>query len=131
MALTSLPRFTAALAIVLATPFVQAQPFNFAPFHASGIYQMGETAGWTVTAPAGDTGGKYTYTIKTNNLDTVKTGALDLSSGSASIEAKLSEPAMLYVEVNGGDGTKVHLGAAVAPQKLQPSAPRPADFDAF
>src|ERR1035438_6954540 len=38
---------------------------------------------------------------------------------------------MLYVDVWAGDAPPVHLGAAIAPAKLQPSVPRPADFDAF
>jgi cephalosporin-C deacetylase-like acetyl esterase len=111
----------------------QQLPLSFAPFHASGIYELGERAGWTVTltdktaAPA-----SYNYSIKKNNLDSIKTGTLDLSSGSATIETVLAEPAMLYVEVGGNsDAPPIHLGAAISPSKLQPSAPRPADFDAF
>src|SRR5205085_6187733 len=63
------------------------------------------------------------------------------------IEVTLDEPAMLYVQVTppagaaGADrGGKaggfrgrggLALGAAVAPTKIRPAAPRPADFDAF
>jgi cephalosporin-C deacetylase len=101
-----------------------APQMTFKPFHESGIYQLGEKAGWTVSGPAGH----YTYTIRKNNLDTIKTGAFDLDSGSATIETTLNEPAMLYADVNPG---AFHLGAAIAPTKLEPSAARPADFDAF
>jgi cephalosporin-C deacetylase len=118
-------------ALLLAAPLVCAQQLSFAPFHPNGIYQIGERAGWTVTLPQGTAApaDKYTYVIKKNNAEVIKTGTLDLSSGSATIEATLDEPAMLYVEVD----TKpaIHLGAAIAPWKLQPSVPCPADFDAF
>ena len=74
--------------------------------------------------------GKYSYVIRKNNVDVIQKGELDLASGSATIETKLDEPAMLYVEVT-GSGPAIHLGAAIAPWKLAPSVPRPADFDAF
>jgi cephalosporin-C deacetylase-like acetyl esterase len=124
-----------ALALLLA-PLTNSQPLNFTPLHPSGIYDLGERAAWTVTLPQGAAApaGNYTYTIKKNNLDTIKTGVLDLSSGAATIETTLSEPAMLYVEVSAGaaaGGPPIHLGAAIAPSQMQPSVPRPADFDAF
>ena len=128
----------------------RAQELSFVPFHQNGIYALGEKAGWTVTLAQGATASShYTYIIKRNNFDVIAAGALDLSSGSATIETALSEPAMLYVEVRADApptspaqglqaaapvavmGTVVHLGAAIAPTQLRPSVPRPADFDAF
>ncbi len=145
------------------------------PLHATGIYAAGEKAGWTITAtpgtpvPAGD----FSYTVKTNNSATIKTGTFSLATGSATIEVTQTEPAMLYVQVTPpppapvaavapaaaateggaapavpaqgaalvtrrggarpgrGGGGGLTLGAAVAPTKLQPSVPRPADFDTF
>ena len=120
----------AGLALLVAAQLANAQQLSFTPFHVSGIYDSGERAGWTVTLPA-DTAappGNYTYAIRKNNLDTIKTGSLDLSQDAATIETTLNEPAMLYVEVNPG---AIHLGAAVAPSRLKPSTPRPADFDSF
>lgn len=111
-----------------------AQPFVLTPFHKTGIYALGERAGWTVALPAGASvpAGGYSYTIKKNNLDVIKSGKLDLASGTARIEVALDEPAMLYLDVSaaGGNARSV-AGAAVAPDQLQPSVPRPADFDAF
>jgi cephalosporin-C deacetylase-like acetyl esterase len=125
----------AGLALVLAALPAVAQQLSFTPFNRSGIYDIGERAGWTVTLPQDAAAtGNYAYVIKRNNLDIVKTGAIDVSSGSATIEATLSEPAMLYVQVNGptaGGVPTMTLGAAIAPWKLQPSVPRPADFDVF
>ncbi len=143
----NIPLFTAAsLALALCVPLAHAQQLSFQPFHGSGIYQPGEKVGWTVSRPQGPAApiGTYTYTIKTNNSTITTTGSLDLSSGTATIEATLNEPAMLYVEVtanasptaaaqtsNAAIGPPIHLGAAIAPVKLQPSVPRPADFDSF
>jgi hypothetical protein len=155
---TSFParlRLSAGLAVVgaffaAALP-AQAQELRFTPFRANGIYELGEKAGWTVThaqgaaAPASG----YSYIIRKNDFDIIAAGALDLSSGSATIETRLGEPAMLYAEVtahasptapaqgsqaaapDAAKDTAIHLGAAVAPWLLQPSVPRPADFDSF
>ena len=120
-----------------------AQELTLTPYNASGIYGVGEKVGWKVTLPAGKTqAGPYTYIIRKNNLHAIKMGNLNLSAGTANIEATLYEPAMVYVEVAlaagrgggavaGSSGRSIAVGAAVAPEKLQPSVPRPADFDIF
>jgi len=178
--------FAASLTLFLgAASFAQAQQPTFTPFHPNGIYAPSETVGWTVTLPAGAAPPptRYTYTIKTNDMDVLKTGSFDLSSGNATIETSFDAPAMLHVTVDNtaappplsaaeisqiNDGLKAllakndpslkaifekhpgyvvpvtapssgapaedhvaTLGAAVAPTELQPSVPRPADFDAF
>ncbi len=122
----------ASLALICAAAFAQAQQLTFTPFHANGIYDLGERAGWTVSAPEGaDAPVNFQYVIRKNNRDVLKSGGLDLSSGSGAIETTLNEPAMLYVGVSSGGKAAYHLGAAIAPTKLQPSVPRPADFDSF
>jgi cephalosporin-C deacetylase-like acetyl esterase len=139
-----------AIGLLVAALPAQAQDLVFTPFHQNGIYALGEKAGWAVTLPKGATAAsvRYSYVITKNNSDTIATGSLDLSSGSATIETALNEPAMLYVEVNAdaspapsaqapgaaqsaAKAAPIHLGAAVAPSRLQPSVPRPADFDEF
>jgi cephalosporin-C deacetylase-like acetyl esterase len=117
-------------ALALVALSAGAQQLTFTPFHQNGIYDLGERAGWAVVTP-GNTSVKYTYTIKKNNEDVLKAGALDLSSGSTTIEISLNQPAMLYVEVASDSGRAATLGAAVAPHKLEPAVPRPADFDRF
>lgn len=158
---------------------------TFTPFHADGIYALGETVGWTVTLPPGEVApkGSFSYTIQSNHLDVVKTGSFTLSSGSATIAMPFDEPAMLYVTVDyqpsvsalsRSDYREVNqaleallvksnpalksvfaryphyqpiapqfplaayeehrvatLGAAVAPTRLRPSIPAPADFWSF
>jgi len=124
----------AALLLLSAAPLALAQQLRFTPFHPGGIYDPGEPAGWTVTPPADAAPGAdaWRYVIRRNNRDTINSGTLDFSHGSATIEATLDEPAMLYVEVTSTEGgTPIHLGAAIAPARLKPSVPRPADFDSF
>ena len=119
------------LALLFAGTLAAQQP-AFTPYHASGIYELGEKAGWKVTA--GEAAGPYEYVIRKNNAEVIRSGTLDFSKGDATIEASLDEPAMLYVEVTEPAAAKpvpVHLGAAIAPAKLKPAVPRPADFDRF
>src|SRR5215207_6757638 len=125
----------------LAAHLCAAQQPTFTPYRAGDIYAVGEKVGWTAALlPGAAPAAGYTYTVRKNNQDVIKTGTLDFSSGRATIpniEVTLDEPAMVYVQIsNPGDagptsGTGMALGAAVAPEKLQPSVARPADFDAF
>ncbi len=124
-------------------------PLILKPFHPSGIYALGEPIRWTVAPrPGAHPATDYTFTAKKNNLEVIKTGHLSLASGSSpTIELTLNEPAMVYVELSPSTPTAVKgsspdtsipsnakpfaVGAAVAPEKLQPSVPKPADFDDF
>jgi cephalosporin-C deacetylase-like acetyl esterase len=117
---------------------------SFTLDQSSGIYAVGERVGWTVTLPKGVRPiAPYTYAIKRNGGDVLSSGTLDLKKGRGRIEASLTEPAMLVVEVkpptpdsafgsrsSGGPG-RVLLGAAVAPSGIRAAEPKPADFDAF
>src|SRR5580765_5031967 len=91
-------------ALLAVSPFAIAQrgtpieqQLAFAPYHASGIYEVGEAVGWTVTP--GPVAPKYSYrwTIRRNNASVLKEGKLDLSSGSDKIEITGDQPEMLYV----------------------------------
>jgi cephalosporin-C deacetylase-like acetyl esterase len=117
------------LVLLLLAVAASAQQPTFTPFRQSGIYDLNEKAGWKFSAPKDSAG--WNYVVRKNNLDTIKSGALDFSQGDATIEVSLAEPAMLYVEVTGPNATPLHLGAAVAPSMLKPAVPRPVDFDSF
>jgi cephalosporin-C deacetylase len=125
----NMQRSSAVLALACAFA-AQAQEIIFTPFHKTGIYELGERAGWTAEGA-----GSFRYEIRKNNRDVIQTGTLDLASGTPTIEATVNEPAMLFVEVlPTGSATllsAVHLGAAIAPWKLEPSVLRPRDFDSF
>lgn len=112
--------------------FCAAQQLAITPFKASGIYSLGERAGWNISMPGSAASPEYSYVVRKNNFDVIRSGTLDLSSP-ATIEISLDEPAMLYTEVRSSDpAAKVYtVGAAVAPDKLQPVVPRPRDFDRF
>ncbi len=128
------------------------QQLSFAPFHASGLYEVGETVGWTVTPGPVTPTYSYKWTIRRNNAVVLKEGKLDLSSGKDTIEITGDQPEMIYVAVEpyatldkpapqaapayvggntGRDNGLYAVGAAVAPAKLGLSTPRPIDFDAF
>ena len=134
----------AALAVSVARP-AAAQRLAFTPYHANGSYAVGERVGWTVAALAGQTAfpGRYTWTARRDGGTVVGSGTFDLASGTATFETSLAQPGMLLVEVRppAGDTAfrgpsksevgRALLGAAVAPTRIRPSAPRPADFDSF
>jgi cephalosporin-C deacetylase len=125
----------------------------FSPDHPSGIYDVGETVGWTVTPGPASPTYAYKWTIRRNNAVVLKTGKLDLSSGKDRIEIAADQPEMIYVAIeayakladapapdaaaaviggNTGRNNGLYaVGAAVAPAKLGLSTPRPEDFDSF
>jgi cephalosporin-C deacetylase len=106
------------LACILA-PFATAAAADepqliFMPFHADGIYGLGDKVGWTVTVAPNvvPPKGRFSYTIRRNDLDVVRTGSLDLASGTATIETTFDQPAMLYVAVDYQAGFAPALSAA-------------------
>jgi len=117
------------------TAGAEAPRLTFVPFNPSGIYEVGEKVGWNVVLAAGTDPASvdWHFTLRKNDLETIKSGRLDFTAGRASIETILDEPAMLYVEVASAaaNGPRMAAGAAVGPTKLQPSAPCPDDFDSF
>jgi hypothetical protein len=79
------------------------QQLTFTPYHASGIYEIGETVGWTVSpGPVAPTYA-YKWTIRRNNALVLKQGKLDVSSGNDKIEIIGDQPEMIYVAVEAPD----------------------------
>jgi len=131
------------------------QQLAFTPYHASGIYNVGETVGWTVMPGPTTPTYAYKWTIRRNNAVVLKEGKVDLSSGKDTIEIVADQPGMIYVAIeayaeltpppvgatanaphftggNAGRDTGFYaIGAAIAPTKIALSTPRPADFDEF
>src|SRR5919112_2783592 len=107
---------TAFVLILCAAQLCPAQQSTFTPYKPSGIYAVGEKVGWTAALPPGAApAAGYTYTVRKNNQDVIKTGALDFSSGRATtpnIEVTLDEPAMVYVQVSTPGAPGLALGAA-------------------
>jgi cephalosporin-C deacetylase len=88
----------AAFAFAQRGPAVQQQ-LTFTPYHATGIYDIGETVGWTVTPGPVTPTYSYKWTVRRNNAVVLKEGKLDFSSGKDTIEIKGEEPEMIYVAV--------------------------------
>src|SRR3569833_996220 len=135
-----------ALGLLAAPAAAQTLPnvnLTFEPFHASGIYRVGERAGWTVRAPMGSAYTKYSYEIRENNLKVIKSGVLDVSSGAGVLETSLDHPGMLYVVFfffgvlvfvfvpTRQELDKMTVGAVVAPEQIRPPVAKPADFYSF
>lgn len=116
-----------------------ADSLQVTPDRASGTYAVGQQVGWTFKA-GGKAARSFTYVVRENNSRLVKTGELDLTSGTGRIETRLSRPGMLLVrltpvspEPNLSPAMRRQLtvGAAVAPELIRPGEPEPADFDRF
>ena len=75
------------------------QQLTFTPYRASGIYDVGETVGWTVAPGPATPTYSYKWTIRRNNAVVLKEGKLDLSSGKDKIEIPGDQPEMIYVAV--------------------------------
>ena len=75
------------------------QQLAFVPYHASGIYDVGETVGWIVTPSAVTPAYLYKWTIRRNNAVVLKEGKLDLSSGKDKIEIVADQPEMIYAAI--------------------------------
>ena len=115
----------------------------FEPFNQNGIYRVGERAGWTIHASLGMAYTRYNYEIRENNLRVLKSGVIDLSSGTGTIEATLDRPGMLYARLSfigapepvmpptAQELNKMTVAAAIAPEQIQPVVGKPADFDTF
>jgi cephalosporin-C deacetylase-like acetyl esterase len=116
----------------------------FEPFKPTGIYAIGERAGWTVHSLMGNGYTRYNYEIRENNLKILKSGVLDLTSGEGTLEVTLDHPAMIYARLSfigapepaaaptPQELDKLTVGAAIAPEQIAVSlASKPADFDAF
>jgi len=95
-----------ALAVLLTAAFSSAQrgapipqQLVFTPYHATGIYDIGETVGWTVTPGPIEPTYAYKWTARRNNAVVLKEGKLDLSSGKDKIEIGGGEPEMIYVVI--------------------------------
>jgi cephalosporin-C deacetylase len=103
------PRLIFAVLLATASAFAQGGPppqrpqiqqqLTFAPYHAGGFYDVGETVGWTVTPGPDKPTYSYKWTVRRNNAVVLKEGKLDLSSGQAKIEIAANQPEMLYVAV--------------------------------
>ncbi len=125
------PRTLPALFLTAALAFGQRpqipQQLAFTPYHASGIYDVGETVGWTVAPGPVSPTYAYKWTIRRNNAVVLKEGKLDLSSGKDKIEITGDQPEMLYVAVEAYANLEGTAPVSAAPVSAAPvsAAPTP------
>jgi cephalosporin-C deacetylase-like acetyl esterase len=116
--------FAAAFACAQHAPI--AQQLTFTAYHAGGIYALGETVGWTVTAGPVAPAYAYKWTIRRNNAVVLKEGKLDLSTGKDTIEIVGDQPEMIYVAIeayaNLAPGAPGIDGGTSAPDSAKPTA---------
>jgi len=122
-----------AIAVLFSTS-AQSQALRLTPDHANGYYQAGESVRWQVTAD-GSGSNEISYVVKQGGLTEIAKGKLLLASGTGEIDSCLTNPGTLLVEASVADATggiiRALSGAVFSGDKIQPSAPRPADFDSF
>ena len=124
-----------ALAVgLLCLDSARAQELSIKPGNELGVYQPGQTIHWDIQVKNGEAS-EAAFTVKKGGMTELAKGKLLLTNGLGQIEAKLDEPGWLLAEVTlkGANDQRIKGlgGALVAPDKIQSSAPRPADFDAF
>lgn len=114
-------------------PVARGQELVATPDHANGIYAPGEKIRWTLAAKPEGSIDTVQVTLKRGGYTALKTEKLELAKNNV-IEATLDAPDTLLVELKhkaADKEVKKLLGAVVAPEKITPSADKPADFDAF
>jgi len=103
--------------------------------HTNGVYQVGQPIHWRLAAEPPGSFAEAGYTLKRGGMASIREGRLNLSDGVRDVNATLSEPGTLLLEIRAtnGDGKEARslAGAVASPEGIQPSAPRPPDFDAF
>ncbi len=118
--------------VIAFTSLSRAQQWTAAPDHADGIYEFGQSIQWRVETTNTTATNSLNYTIKQGGLTVVTNGTLELTNGAGVIEAVLNTPGTLLLLADGnGRQPRALSGAVVSPWKIQPSAPRPTDFDEF
>ena len=134
----------AALAVLLliltlggASAGLAAPRFSAAADRADARYGRGETVTFVLNlqdegrpVPAAE----VTWTLSKDGVPPVRSGRVRLQDGRAVVTGSLDEPGFLHLRatLGAGDGALTALaGAAVEPERIGPSLPAPADFDAF
>jgi cephalosporin-C deacetylase-like acetyl esterase len=121
----------AALAVAADKPRLVVTPDD-----PDGVYYVGQTVRWRIAYEGdGPAPASVVYTLKPDGLGESAKGSLPLTDGVATYEARLDAPGtlLLELEAKAADGRtlKAHGGAVATPERIEPSAPRPDDFDAF
>jgi cephalosporin-C deacetylase len=102
--------------------------------HANGVYRKGEKIHWDVNVLNASVTSLH-YILRRGGKVVIAQGDAPVIDQHAAIETSLDVPDTILGTVNAGGSTDpgkdVLIGAAVDPFDIPPSAPPPADFDAF
>jgi cephalosporin-C deacetylase len=108
------------------------------PTNPDALYKRGETVRFRVSLRPGATvspTAKVEWTLSKDGLPPSTQGNGELLDGLLTVAGSLDEPGFLQCRVKlqaAGTGSVPALGgAAIEPEKIQPSLPPPADFDAY
>jgi len=126
------------LVLLLSTASAAAgQSLQVTPDKPTGVYEPGEKMVWHVKA-AGDGLTGVNYRVRKGGLTAVREGSLQLKDGASTLTTQLDEPGTLLIEFTAAGvqtpqkkPLRALAGAIVSPEKIQPSAPPPDDFNAF
>ncbi|MCC6755313.1 MAG: acetylxylan esterase [Solirubrobacterales bacterium] len=124
-----------AVIILIGAAPSRGQQIVVKPEHDLGVYRAGQVIRWNIELK-GVEASETSYQLKKGGLTELSRGKVDLSDGKGQIEATLSEPGWLLVEVTlpaaeGKAPLKALGGALVSPERIKPALGRPDDFDDF
>lgn len=113
-----------------------AQPITVTPDKPDGVYNVGDTVHFLIQKHDTDVGQitDLQFRLKQNGLTSFMSGSLLASALPTTLTTQPTEPGAILAEVTGKIGDKEFRalgGAAISPDKITPSSPRPADFDDF
>jgi cephalosporin-C deacetylase-like acetyl esterase len=123
------------LVALLASSLTARAEIEIVPEKLGGIYEINEPIRYTIRDTEGTPFTAH-YEFKRGQIATIAQGDL-VGNGSATltIETKLDAPGTVLLEIKVKSGEqperKLLRGAAVAPERIKPVAPAPADFDTF
>ena len=129
-------------ALVLLQPTLQSAEATGPAYHVkvtpdrpNARYSMGEKVVFNVDCKTGVepiAEATLAYTLRENDSKEVARGTLKITNGSGRLEHTWTTPGFLLLKVTHPPAKEEALsGAACEPEKLQPSMPKPDDFDAF
>lgn len=104
---------------------------------AEALYKQGETVTFEIGLLRQGKpveAGEIDWLLSKDGVPPIRQGTVALKNGRATLSGSLDEPGFLQCRVTFKDGAQTVTalaGAGVDPVKIQPSMPRPADFDAF
>jgi cephalosporin-C deacetylase-like acetyl esterase len=125
------------VALLVSTARGWTQEITVNATKAGGVYAVGEKIVWRVGVQGAGSAEIRTinYVLRKGGLTEMSRGELAVQENGVELETKLDEPGTVLVVFSAAlpdkPAIKTLAGAIVAPEKIEPSSPRPVDFDEF